>query len=63
MPQLNRVDQLPLPNLSLYSAFSGLALFYAIIYALTSYQGSFASMLWTDIWFAAVSNLFPCCLV
>ena len=55
MPQLNRVDQLPLPNLSLYIAFSGLALFYAIIYALTSSQGSFLSMLWTDVWFTAVS--------
>ncbi len=57
MPQLDRIDQLPLPNLSLYAGFSGLALFYAFVYALTSSQDNFImSVLWSDVWCTAVST-------
>lgn len=55
MPQLDRIDQLPLPNLNLYAGLSGLALFYAVVYAFTSAQWRFISMLFSDVWCTAVS--------
>ena len=55
MPQLDRVDQLPLPNLNLYVGLSSLALFYTAVYAFTSAQSSFFSMVWSDVWCSAVS--------
>lgn len=57
MPQLERVDQLPLPNLNLYVGLSSLALFYTAVYAFTSTQSSFLSMVWSDVWCLAVSLL------
>ena len=59
MPQLERVDQLPLPNLNLYVGLSGLALFYTAVYAFTSSQNSFISMVWSDVWCSAVSGRQP----
>ena len=57
MPQLERVDQLPLPNLNLYAGLSGLTLFYTVMYAFTSSQNGFVSMVWSDVWCCAVSNI------
>ena len=48
------MDQLPLPSLQLYSVFSGLGLFYAVVYGLTATNG-FLLTLWEDVWCAAVS--------
>lgn len=52
MPQLERVDQLPLPNLNLYVGISGLALFYVAVYAFSSAQ---SAVMWSDVWCSAVS--------
>ena len=54
MPQLD--TQLPLPNLNLYAGFSGLAFFYAVVYALTSSQENFICMVWSDVCCTAVSG-------
>ena len=51
---LDRVDQLPMPSLHWYAAFSGLALSYATVYALTAQDGLFGT-LFSDIWCIAVS--------
>ena len=51
---LDRVDQLPLPNLHLYAFFSGLVLFYALVYGLSSPDGLTATFM-ADVWCAAVS--------
>ena len=53
MPPIDRVDQLPLPSLQWYAGFSGLALFYAIVYALTAPDG-FVETLENDVWCTAV---------
>lgn len=55
------MDQLPLPSLQLYSVFSGLGLFYAVVYALTATNG-FLLTLWEDVWCAAAVLNFGCCL-
>ena len=52
---LDRVDQLPLPSLHWYAAFSGLALTYATVYALTAQEGLFGT-LFSDVWCTAVSG-------
>ena len=52
---MDRMDQLPLPNLQLYSVFSGFVVFYAVVYALTA-AGSFTSTLVNDVWCTAVSE-------
>lgn len=54
---LDRVDQLPLPSLHWYAAFSGLALSYATVYALTAQDGLFGT-LFSDVWCTAVSDDF-----
>ena len=51
---IDRVDQLPLPNLQWYAGFSGLGLFYAIVYALTAPEGLFTTLS-SDVWCMAVS--------
>ncbi len=51
---LDRVDQLPLPNLSLYTFFSGLGLFYVCVYTLSVSDGLYQTFT-TDIWCATVS--------
>lgn len=55
MPRIDRVDQLPLPNLNLYAGLSCLGLFYAVVYALTSAKENLVSMVWSDVWCTAVS--------
>ncbi len=49
-----RVDQLPLPSLTWYAGFSGLALFYVMVYALMSPDGPLKT-LDSEIWCTAVS--------
>ena len=51
-----KMDQFPLPSLQLYTVFSGLAVFYAVTYALTASTGFFYT-LWDDIWCATVSEI------
>lgn len=58
---LDRVDQLPLPSLHWFAAFSGLALSYATVYALTAQDGLFGT-LFSDVWCtAAILNMLCCC--
>ena len=52
---IDRLDQLPLPNLQWYAGFSGLGLFYAIVYALTTPEGLFTTLS-SDAWCLAVSR-------
>ncbi len=54
-----RVDQLPLPSLPWYAGFSGLALFYVVVYALMSPEGP-THTLESEIWCTAVSLARPC---
>ena len=51
---IERVDQLPLPSLHWYAGFSGLALFYAAVYALATPEG-LLNTLFSDVWCEAVS--------
>ena len=51
---LDRVDQLPLPNLHIFTVFSGLGLFYALVYSLSAPDGLYQTFT-TDVWCAAVS--------
>ncbi len=51
---LDRVDQLPLPNLHIYTVFSGLGLFYALVYSLSAPDGFYHTFT-ADVWCAAVS--------
>ena len=51
---MDRVDQLPLPSLQWYAAFSGLSLLYVFIYGVTSPTGLIHS-LQNDLWCSAVS--------
>ena len=53
---MDRVDQLPLPSLHWYAAFSGLALFYVLVYGVTSPEGLWSS-LWNDLWCSAVGGV------
>ena len=50
---MDRVDQLPLPSLHWYAAFSGLSLFYVLMYGVTLPAGLLNS-LWNDMWCIAV---------
>ncbi len=52
---LDRVDQLPLPNLTLYTFFSGLGLFYVCVYTLSVSDGLYQTFT-TDVWCAAVGH-------
>eukprot|EP00731_Ephydatia_muelleri_P026764 Em0018g864a len=59
---IDRVDQLPLPNIRWYAGFSALGLFYATVYALTT-PAKFLSTLFGDVWCeSAVLNM-VCCSV
>ena len=49
---MDRVE-LPLPSLHWYAAFSGLSLFYVLMYGITSPAGLLSS-LWNDLWCLAV---------
>ena len=53
---MDRMDQLPLPNLQVYSVFSGLAVFYAIVYALTA-ADTLSDTLSSDVWCTAVRSV------
>lgn len=55
---IDRVDQLPLPSLQWYAGFSGLALFYAVVYALATPEGLFHTLR-SDVWCEAVSLICP----
>ena len=55
---MDRVDQLPLPSLHWYAAFSGLSLFYVLMYGVTLPTGLLSS-LWC---LAAMLNMGCCCL-
>jgi len=55
---IDRVDQLPLPSLQWYAGFSGLALFYALVYALATPEGLFHTLR-SDVWCEAVSLICP----
>lgn len=52
---MDRVDQLPLPSLHWYTAFSGLSLVYVLIYGVTSPAGLLNS-LQNDLWCSAVCS-------
>lgn len=51
----SRFEQLPLPSLHWYAGFSGLALFYVLVYAIMSPDGP-ARTLESEIWCTAVSG-------
>ena len=50
---MDRVDQLPLPSLHWYAGFSGLALFYVLVYGMATPEGLWTT-LWSDLWCSAV---------
>ena len=52
---MDRMDQLPLPNLQLYSVISGFGVFYAVVYALTASE-SFTNLRENDVWCTAVCS-------
>lgn len=54
---MDSMDQLPMPNLQVYSVFSGLAVFYAVVYALTTASDFISTLLnFGDVWCTAVSR-------
>ena len=57
---IDRVDQLPLPSLQWYAGFSGLALFYVVVYAAAAPGGQGLAALGSDIWCIAVSQPVRC---